>query len=91
MARRSGGVMEAILKFDLENPDDRVSHLRCIKATDMAIVLFEITRNLRRQLERKLEHGYPTQLTSYQTLDVVFEEIATLMDDNGINLEELIQ
>jgi hypothetical protein len=28
--------MKAILKFNLEFPDEQKAHLRCVKATDMA-------------------------------------------------------
>jgi hypothetical protein len=34
--------MKAILKFDLNDPDDIVNHLRCIKSSDLAIALDEI-------------------------------------------------
>ena len=34
--------MKAILEFNLDDEDDRMAHLRCVKATDMAIVLFNI-------------------------------------------------
>ena len=32
--------MKAVLKFDLDNPDDVISHIRCVKALDMACILF---------------------------------------------------
>jgi hypothetical protein len=35
--------MKAILKFDLSDPDDIMSHKRCIKADDMALALFQIS------------------------------------------------
>ncbi len=31
--------MKATLEFNLNDPDDRREHLRCVKSTDMAIVL----------------------------------------------------
>lgn len=37
--------MKAILEFDLDNPEDRMAHSRCIKATEMAVALFEIYNN----------------------------------------------
>jgi hypothetical protein len=37
--------MKAILEFDLDDPDDRMAHLRCVKATDMAIMLFDFFHN----------------------------------------------
>ena len=37
--------MKAVLKFNLEFPDEQKAHLRCIKATDMALVLFDLLCN----------------------------------------------
>jgi len=38
--------MKAILTFNLENRDERMEHLRCIKSLDMAIALFDIRNEL---------------------------------------------
>jgi len=34
--------MKAKLEFDLDDFDDKMAHNRCVKATDMALVLWEI-------------------------------------------------
>jgi hypothetical protein len=34
--------MEAILKFNLDDKEDKKAHLRCIKSLDMAIAIFKI-------------------------------------------------
>lgn len=81
--------MKAILEFNLDNPDDRIAHLRAAKSLDMACVLFEIERNLKKKLEYKVESlgGIDNQMV----IDILFEEINGLMKDNNINLEEIIQ
>lgn len=38
--------MKAILTFNLENRDERMEHLRCVKSLDMAIALFDIKNEL---------------------------------------------
>lgn len=82
--------MEAVLKFDFNEFDDRVAHLRCVKANNMFNVLFDITHNLKKNIERKIENSYSEQqLTSEQTLDLVFEEIVYLMEQQGVNIDEL--
>ena len=43
--------MKAVLEFDLDNPEDRMAHLRCIKSLDMAVALFEITHNAHRHAD----------------------------------------
>ena len=68
--------MKAQLTFDLDQPDDREAHFRCIKATDMALVLFEITHNLRRNCDEDAEK--------------IFEGIFSLMEEHNININEII-
>ena len=51
--------MKATLEYNLNNPDDRMSHMRAVKSYDMACALFEITNNLK----RILEHRFSSQVT----------------------------
>lgn len=37
--------MTATLTFNLDDPDDRMAHLRCVKSLEMAVALFEIANN----------------------------------------------
>jgi len=43
--------MIAVLEFDLDNHEDRMAHLRCIKSLEMAIALFEIKHNSHRHVD----------------------------------------
>jgi len=47
--------MKATLEFDLDNPEDRMAHLRCVKSLEMACALFEIVNNSHRYV-RDIEH-----------------------------------
>ena len=78
--------MKAILEFDLDNPDDRRAHFRCIKSMDMACALFDITRNLKGVLQQRFENNPQNR----NELDEVFKEIQSYMDEYSINVEELI-
>lgn len=78
----------AQLTFDLNDHDDRMAHLRCVKSTDMAIVLFELSNNLKKSCEVELER-LPND--KYEILDMVFEKISDLLHENNINLEEIIE
>ena len=82
--------MVAKLEFDLDDADDRMAHLRCVKSTDMAIVLFEIAHNLKRQLEHRFE-SQPQPRDVFDGVEETFREIHKLMDYHGINIDELIQ
>ena len=74
--------MEAIIKFDLNDPDDIKDHLRCIKALDMACALWEI-RNMRKELEWMEEQG---QISSEEVMTKILEHF----DNHNINVEELM-
>jgi len=78
--------MIANLTFDLDQPDDRMAHMRCVKATDMAIALWEIA-NTFQNMEREFEYT-DEQLAA---LERMRDRIICVMDVNGINLDELIQ
>jgi hypothetical protein len=75
--------MKAILEFDLDSPEDRTSHLRCVKSTDMAIVLFEVIYNFRKDIERRGDEGK-------DPLELFYEKLTESLDENGINIDELI-
>lgn len=87
--------MKATLEFDLDRPGDNEAHRRCVKATDMASVLFELSHNSRRKIINKIDSQYPNATeeeanTISNTLDFVYEEFNSLMNNQNINIEELI-
>ena len=82
--------MKAVLEFDLNDPDDRMAHLRAIKSLDMTIALFEIQANLKKRCERIAE-SKEGDLDVYDGIDLVFQHISELMYDNGIIIDDLIQ
>jgi hypothetical protein len=43
--------MKATLEFDLDDFDDRTEHLRCVKATNMALMLCGIKEKIRSKLK----------------------------------------
>ncbi len=80
--------MKAILEFDLDNPDDKMSHLRCVKATEMMITLWEIDQHLRSITK------YAPDSTSQETYDElvkVREMLHEIMGNNGITFDGLIE
>jgi hypothetical protein len=74
--------MKATIEFNLTDPDDLRSHLRCIKALDMACVLWEL-RNMRKELEWMEVQG---KLSSEQVMDKILEHF----DNHNINADELV-
>lgn len=77
--------MKAQLTFDIDDNDDAMAHLRCVKALDMAIALWEIQTNCKRTLEDKTEG-----MSSYETIEVVFDYINDLLQEHDINVNKLV-
>ena len=80
--------MKAILEFDLNDADERMNHLRCVKAFDMALALFNIIYNEKRLVERNVEDEVLT--TCNEVIDYIFARIADEMDNRGIVIDDLI-
>ncbi len=80
--------MKAILEFDLNDHDGKREHLRAIKSLDMAIVLFEMTHNIKRKIENKID--VDEIKTPQDAIDEVFKELFELLDSQNINIDELI-
>jgi len=80
--------MKAVLEFNLDDPEDKMSHLRCVKATEMMITLWEMDQHLRSITK------YASDSTSQETYDElvkVREMLREIMGDNGITFEGLIE
>jgi hypothetical protein len=79
--------MKAKLEFDLDNPDDKMAHMRCVKATDMALMLWDIKQKIR----SKLKYNEDLSEDELHQWEVMQDEFYSIADDYGINLDLLIQ
>jgi hypothetical protein len=79
--------MKAKLTFDLDDIDDKMAHERCVKATDMALVLWEIMTNS----YRGLTNGYDEEDGYHKGVDAVYEKLRELMEEHDINPHNLIR
>lgn len=90
---------KAILEFNLGDHDDRMEHLRCVKSTDMALVLWEIVYNMKkgtiRHFEAKEEladnEGPDYKGTPYyEVIDYVWDQILSQLEDHDVFVDKLI-
>lgn len=81
--------MEAILKFDLNDYDDRIAHNRCVKALDMALALWEIRYNLKKNCENYIEH-LDKEMDKYEVLEFLMDKLNDVFQENNINVDDLI-
>jgi hypothetical protein len=77
--------MKATLSFDLNDPDDRMAHLRCVKATDMASALLDITQII-------IEIDNDDQVTEAELAGAIkmHDKVMAVLDDHGIDINQLI-
>jgi len=96
--------MKAVLKFDLDEPGDRLAHKRATNATDAYITLYKIGEELRTHakygllinegVEVVLPEGYHTITEKESTLLYNFihhirGSIRNIIEKQGINLDDL--
>jgi hypothetical protein len=80
--------MKAILEFDLNDPDDIRAHMRCVKALDMAIVLWELRYNVKKRCENILERK--EEIDKYEALEIIFEELMEMYNHHNLSVDDLI-
>jgi hypothetical protein len=81
--------MKATLSYDLNDPDDRMAHMRAVKSLDMASALFDITRDLRKKVIRRFEDD-EKEYDEFDGIEEVFNRIHEILEYNGIDIDELI-
>jgi hypothetical protein len=82
----------ATLTFNLADFDDRVEHLRCTKSTAMAMFIWNLVNNSKKSLKYTVEARQMKDETfdAYDAIDLAFERIYELLEEEGINIDDLI-
>jgi len=83
---------KATLTFDLADFDDRVEHLRCTKATAMALFIWNLVHNSKKSVKYDVESRQmrDNEFDAYDAVDLVFDRIHDLLNEEGINIDDLI-
>ena len=83
---------EAILKYDLNDTDDAMAHMRAVKSLDMALALWEIVHNTKKGIGYTLEgKDYKGEsVSNYEVLDMVYQRIYEILDEHNIKMDDLI-
>jgi hypothetical protein len=83
---------KAKLEFDLNDMEDRMEFERITKATDMALVLWELLYNTRKSLcyefDGKLLKGEKPSV--FDGIDAVLDKLREELSDRGLNIDKLI-
>ncbi len=80
--------MKGILEFDLDEPFDRVAHMRAVKAVDMASALWDMDQYLRSQTKYAPD-SMPSEV--YGALQETRDKLHEIMSDHSIDLDELLK
>lgn len=79
--------MKAILEFDLNEPEDEMAHLRCVKSLDMMLVLWEMDQHLR----AITKYAPDTQSDEvHKELLNVRNKLHEFMDERGLTFDNFI-
>jgi len=81
--------MKATLEFDLTDSDQAQEHYRCIRATDMAIILFELS-SAKKRFYHVIEAAQGEDINAYDGVDMVLEKLHELLEEHGVSLNKLI-
>jgi hypothetical protein len=76
---------KAILEFNLDDPDDNRHHLQCVKAKDMAIVLW----NLRTDLLSRMKITDRDSQEYINGVEDTVREVYKMLNEWDINVDEL--
>jgi hypothetical protein len=80
--------MKAVLEFNLEDAFDEASHMRCVKAKDRALALWDIEQLLR----AKTKYAPDTVSEDIvNALQEVRDELREIMSNYNIDLDELLK
>jgi len=78
--------MRAVLEFNLDEPVDQAAHMRAIKATDMAVVLWDMDQYLR----GLIKYGELDE-SADKALEEARDKLHQLMSERVVDLDELLK
>jgi hypothetical protein len=84
--------MKAILEFNLDDLDDQYAHRRCVASLDMALFIWELVYNTRKDLSRKIEHALEEDknITAHDSLELLYDELRDLLAEHNVNINTLV-
>ena len=78
---------KAILSWDLTDPDELMDFNACLKAKDLAMVLWQFMRNSRKEIEWKVENDI--RIDRFDAVDMVYDHMSVILDEYSIDLDKL--
>ena len=84
--------MKAILEFNLDDLDDQYAHRTCVASLEMALFIWELLNNTKRNLSRKIDQAIEEDknITPHDSLDLVYDELRDLLSEHNIDINTLV-
>lgn len=80
--------MKGVLEFNLDNQEDEVAYMRCVKAKNLAIALWDMDQYLRTKTKYAPDSMSPEV---YDSLLETRDELYKIMSHHSIDLDELLK
>jgi hypothetical protein len=80
--------MKGILEFNLDDQEDEVAYMRCVKAKNLAIALWDMDHYLRGKTKHAPDSMSPEV---YDALLETRDELHKIMSHHSIDLDELLK
>jgi hypothetical protein len=80
--------MEAILKYNMDDPDDERKHKLAVISFGLALQVWEFLYNTRKDIEYKIDEG--AFKTQSDVLDETYKRLYDLLEEKNINIDSLI-
>jgi len=78
--------MKAQLTFDLDDYDDKIEHLRCVKARDLCSAVWEFMNNTKGKLT---ENVLNQNLDIEDAINFVYQHFWEILDQRNIDIDKL--
>ena len=78
---------KAKIEYDLNEDDDRLTHLRAVKSIHLSSAIRDTAHNTKKSLEWSMEGK---EMNKYDALELVYEKIHEILDEHNIRIDELI-
>lgn len=84
--------MKAILEFNLDDLDDQYAHRRCVASLDMALFIWKLVHNTKKDLSRKIDNALEEDknITPHDSLELVYDELRDLLAEHNIDIDTLV-
>jgi hypothetical protein len=79
--------MKAKLKFNLNNPDDRMEYERVNKSLDIVNALWHFLYNSKKEIMQDVENE---SVDKFDAVELVYDRLFELLEEHDVNVNKLV-